>query len=270
MSSGAPLQAPNRHSQPVAHLILPRPTDQLWIVTDGAVRKPGIGATLYVTREGKLHLSGFFSAKLRGSQTTWLPCEVEALSIAAATKHFSPFIIQSSLNACILTDSKPCVQAYEKLCRGEFSTSPRVSTFLSVVSRYQASVRHVSGSAILPSDFASRNVPPCEDERCQICSFISRTQESVVRSTSVQDVLAGSVRLPFTSRSAWLAVQAECADLRRTHTHLVQGTRPSRKTTNVRDVKRYLNVATVASDGLLVVKRNEPFVPVRECIIILR
>jgi len=31
-----------------------------------------------------------------------------------------------------------------------------------------------------------------------------------------------------------------------------------------------LNVATVASDGLLVVKRNEPFVPVRECIIIPR
>jgi len=31
-----------------------------------------------------------------------------------------------------------------------------------------------------------------------------------------------------------------------------------------------LNVATVASDGLLVVKRNEPFEPVRECIIIPR
>ena len=167
-------------------------------------------------------------------------------------------------------DSKPCVQAIEKLCRGEFSTSLRVSTFLSVGSRYQASVRHVSGLAILPSDFASLNVPPCEDERCQICSFISRTQESVVRSTSVQDVLAGSVRLHFTSRSSFLAIQAECTDLRRTHTHLVQGTRPSRKTTNVKDVKRYLNVATVASDGLLVLKRNEPIVLAHECIIIPR
>ena len=64
-------------------ITLPRPDDQLWIVTDGAVRDPGIGATLYVTRNDKLHLAGFFSAKLRGSQTTWLPCEVEALSIAA-------------------------------------------------------------------------------------------------------------------------------------------------------------------------------------------
>lgn len=136
-------------------IMLPRPEDQLWIVTDGAVRDPGIGATLYVTRSDKLHVSGFFSAKLRGSQTTWLPCEVEALSIAAATKHFSPYLIQSSKKACILTDSKPCVQAYEKLCRGEFSASPCVSTFLSVVSRYQASVRHVSGASILQSDFAS-------------------------------------------------------------------------------------------------------------------
>ena len=144
------------------------PEDQLWIVTDGAVRDPGIGATLDVTRGDKLHVSGFFSAKLRGSQTTWLPCEVEALSTAAATKHFSPYLIQSFKKACILTDSTPCVQAYEKLCRGEFSASPRVSTFLSVVSRYQASVRHVSGAAILPSDFASRNAAACENETCQV------------------------------------------------------------------------------------------------------
>lgn len=251
-------------------ITLPRPDDQLWIVTDGAVRDPGIGATLYVTREGKLLLAGFFSAKLRGTQTTWLPCEVEALSIAASTKHFSPFIIQSNKNACILSDSKPCVQAFEKLCRGEFSASPRVSTFLSVVSRYQATVRHVAGSAILPSDFASRNAPPCEDESCQICTFIHDTRESVVRMTSIQDVLNGKVRLPFTSRSAWSSVQSECPDLRRTHAHLIQGTRPSKKLTNIKDVKRYLNVATVASDGLLVVKRNEPLAPTRECIIIPR
>ena len=31
-------------------IALPRPDDQLWIITDGAVRTPRIGATLYVTR----------------------------------------------------------------------------------------------------------------------------------------------------------------------------------------------------------------------------
>ena len=137
-----------------------------------------------------------------------------------------------------------------------------------MISRYQASVRHVAGSAILPSDFASRNAPPCDDESCQICSFIMRIRESVVRLTSIQDVMDGRVRLPFTSRTAWLAVQSECPDLRCTHAHLTQGTRPSRKVTNIKDVKRYLNAATVASDGLLIVRRDEPFAPSRECIII--
>ena len=251
-------------------ITLPRPNDQLWIVTDSAVIKLGIGATLYITRASKLHVSEFFSAKLCRSQQSWLPCEVEALSIAVATKHFSPYLIQSVHNACILTNSKPCVQAFEKLCRGEFSASPRVSTFLSTVSCYQASVRHVSGSAILPSDFSSRNAPDCEDLACQVCSFVKRSEDSVIRRSSMQDILNGTVRLPFTSRTAWLAIQSEDSSLCHTHAHLVQGNRPSKKLTNVKDVKRYLQVATIAKDGLLVVKRDEPLSPSRECIIVPR
>lgn len=157
-------------------------------------------------RKGDLLLAGFFSAKLRGSQTTWLPCEFDAFSIAPASKHFSPYIIQSSKNACILTENKPCVQAYKQLCCGEFSASPRVSTYLSVVSRYHAYVQHVSGCVILPSDLSSRKAPPCEGESCQVCSFIMNTKESVVRRSSIQDVLDGNVRLPLTSRPAWLAI----------------------------------------------------------------
>ena len=161
-------------------------------MTDEAVRKPGIVATLYITRGGKLCVAGFFSAKFCGSQQSWLSCEVEALSIAVATKHFSPYLIQSAHCACILTDSKPCVQAFEKLCRGEFSASPRVSTFLSTVSRYQASVRHVSGTAILPSDFSSRNAHYCEDLACQVFSFKKRSEDSVIRRSSIQDILNGT------------------------------------------------------------------------------
>lgn len=251
-------------------ITLPRPDDQLWIVTDGAVKSHGIGATMYVTRHGTLFLAGFFSAKLRGRQPTWLPCEIEALSIAAATKHFSPYIIQSTHKTSILTDSKPCVQAFEKLCRGEFSASPRVSTFLSTVSRFQATVRHLAGSANIPSDFASRNAQVCTDSSCQICSFVRHTEDSVVQRISTQDIIAGKAKLPFTSRSAWSNLQAECSDLRRTHAHLLQGTRPSKKTTNAKDVKRYLNVATLAKDGLLIVHRSEPLAPARECVIVPR
>jgi hypothetical protein len=129
---------------------LPKPSDKLWIVTDGSVTKRGIGATRYVSRHQTLLLAGFFNAKLRKHQINRLPCEIEALSIASAVKHFSPFIIQSHHLACILTDSKPCVQAIDKLRRGEFSASPRVTSFLSIVSRYQADIQHLAGSAKFP------------------------------------------------------------------------------------------------------------------------
>nr|XP_022310274.1 uncharacterized protein LOC111115730 isoform X2 [Crassostrea virginica] len=251
-------------------ITLPQATDQLWIVTDGALRSGGLGATLYVNRNNKLYLSGFFSAKLRGNQHTWLPCEVEALSISAAVKHFSPYIVQSSLNACVLTDSKPCVQAFEKMCRGEFSASPRVSTFLSTVSRFQVSLRHVSGAAILPTDFSSRNVPTCDNPSCQICTFVNATAQSVVQRVTTEDIEEGRAKMPFTTRTSWLTIQQDCPDLRRTHAHLLQGTRPSKKLTNVRDVKRYLQHAVIAKDGLLVVTRNVPFHPTQECIIVPR
>lgn len=173
----------------------------------------------------------FFSAKLRKNQVSWLPCEVEALSIAAAITHFSPYIIQTHHRACVLPDSKPCVQAFENLCWGEFSSSPCFSTFLSVASRYQITLRNIAGSTILPSDFASRNAPDCEDPTCQVCSFV-----------------------------------VECSDLHRTHAHLRQGTRSSEKLTYLKDIQRNLNVATIAKDGLLIVKRTDPLCQFRECI----
>ena len=71
-------------------ITLPRPSDTLWIVTDGTVKNSGIGATLYAVREGKPLLAGFFCAKLRAHQIRWIPCEVEALGIATAIKHFQP------------------------------------------------------------------------------------------------------------------------------------------------------------------------------------
>ena len=198
-------------------IALPKPDDQLWIVTDGSVKMSGLGATLYILRDKKLHLAGFFSAKLKKHQASWLPCEIEALSIAAAVKHFAPYIIQATSKSCVLTDSKPCVQAFEKLCRGQFSSSPRVTSFLSIVSRYQISLLHLAGSANLPSEFASRNAPACYDPRCQICSFVSEAEDLPVRPISVHDVLSGLASLPFTSRPAWLQTQLECPDRRRVH-----------------------------------------------------
>ena len=142
-------------------IVLPKPNDQLWIVTDGSVKQHGIGSTLYVNRDNKLHLAGFFSSKLKKHQVNWLPCEVEALGIAAGVKNFSPYIIQSAHTTRVLTDSKPCTPAIENLCRGEFSTSPHIISFLTIVNRYQVTIQHLAGTINMPSDFTSRNAPEC-------------------------------------------------------------------------------------------------------------
>ena len=251
-------------------ITLPLSEDQLWIVTDGSVKQRGIGATMFAMRHSKLHLCGFFSAKLRKHQVTWLPCEIEALGIGAAVKHFSPYIIRSSQQTHILTDSKPCVQGFEKLCRGEFSNSPRITSFLSTVSRYQVLIQHLAGEANTPADFSSRNAPECTHPRCQICTFITSMEDSVVRSLSVSDIESGKVRLPYTSRPSWRQTQSESPDLRRVHAHLTQGTRPSKKASGIKDIKRYLQVVTIASDGLLIVKRDQPFSHSQDRIVVPR
>ncbi len=53
--------------------------------------------------------------------------------------------------------------------------------------------------------------------------------------------------------------------LKRSSCPLKQGTRPSRKITNFRDVKRYLHIA---KDGLLVVHQADPLTSTRERIIV--
>ena len=157
-----------------------------------------------------------------------------------------------------------------KLCRREFSASPCVTSFLSTVSRYQVSLEYLAGNANLPSDFASPNAPDCTENHCQICSFIHKTEYSVVRSTSVKEILDNVTCLPFTSGSAWFNVQNECPDLRRVCAHLKQSTQPSKKLTNIKDVKCYLYVASVSKDGLLVVPRSQPLTPSTELIVVPR
>ena len=155
--------------------------------------------------------------------------ELEALSIAASIKHFSPFIIQSLHPTTVLTDSKTCVQEIDKLCRGKFSASPRVTSFLTTVSRYQVNLQHPPGKANLPSDFTSLNAPDCSEPNCQICNFVHEMEDSVVRNVSIHDILNSKSNLPFTTRSAWQQIQHDCPVLRRVHAHLNQGTRASKK-----------------------------------------
>ena len=239
-------------------ITIPRSSDQLYIVGDGS-QQFGIASTLWILRDTKLLLGGFFNSQLKQGQTIWLPCEVEALCIGASAHHFAAYIIQSETRTHFLTDNKPCVQAYKKMCRGFFSNSARIVTFLNAAGRYHVTVSHISGVRIPLADYNSRNPVQCESSSCQVCKFVADTSDAVVRKTTVESILKGDTPMPFASRSAWLATQQECSSLRRVYAQLSQGTRPSKKMTKIPHIKKYLNVAVIARDGLLVVRENVPF-----------
>ena len=146
-------------------ITLPHPSDTLCLVTDASVKEGGLLATLYVLRDNKLHLAGFFNARLRKHQVTWLPCEVVALAIATVVNHFVPYIFQANQRTHVLTDSRPYVLVYQKLCCGEFSNSACVTAFLSTISSFQLTIDHLVGAANLPSDFSSPNPLSCPDDQ---------------------------------------------------------------------------------------------------------
>ena len=250
-------------------ITIPRKSDLLCIVTDASVRPGAVGATLYAIREGKPLLAGFYNSKLPEFQTRWLPCEIEGLGIATALNHFSAYIIQSDKKPQVLTDSKPCVESVLKLQRGEFSASARLSSFLSSVSRYQAQVLHISGKSNLPSDYLSRNPLNCDAPNCSICKFVKETMTAVVNNISVEDILQGRVKMPYTNRNTWKSVQDDCSDLRKVKQFKSQGTIPNRKAKNLKLVRKYISSGTLLThDNLLVNPVQSALGPINERIVV--
>lgn len=116
---------------------IPQTGDALWIAIDWWLCEEQRASKQYYTRTGMTPYSWLGSSmQLRKHPVTWLPCEIEALPIAAAINHFATNIIQSPHTTEVLTDSRSCVQAYKKLKGGEFSTGSRVTTFLLKASHY--------------------------------------------------------------------------------------------------------------------------------------
>ena len=251
-------------------IVVPRKTDLISIVTDASLRPGAVGATMYAIRDNKPLLGGYFNCKLPEFQQRWLPCEVEALSIALALNHFDPYIRQSIHNPQVLTDSKPCCDAVKKLSKGEFSTSARLSTFLSSVSRYNANILHIPGKMNVVADHASRNPLKCSNpESCTVCKFAEETMNSVVMAISVEDVLEGRASLPWTNRQAWREVQEGCGTLRKVKFFKSNGSVPRKKSKNLRKVRKYISAGTIlAHDKLLVNPVVLPLGPVRERIVV--
>ena len=251
------------HLHKVRAIVLPKRDDQLHIITDAS--NTGLAGTLCVLRNNKPAVAGFFSASLKRNQSKLSTCELEALAIAANIKHFSYQIRQSTKKTRILTDSRPCCLAYKRLLRGEFSCSPKLTTFLSVATCYSIEMLHISGSSNLFSDFASRNPVDCKSSDCSVCTFINETYNSSVGEVTVSDVLSGKTRVPFSTKSSWKKVQQACPDLVKVHELLTTGASVPKKKRNLTDIKRYMNcgisVLTGQLEGLLAIRQSTPFKP---------
>ena len=238
------------------------------MTVDASPVNDGISASLFVVRQEKRLIGECFSLKLKSHQIKWQPCDLEALAITTGVKHFSPYIQESVNPLQILSDSKPCVQAYMKLLKGHFSASLRLSTFLFCLSEYNVILSHIKGSGNTTSDYNSRNPQVCDESCCQICKFVQDACDSVVQLISVTAVLSGAVRMPFLNQEAWRSAQHECPDLRRTYAHLTEGTRPSRKAKGLKDVRKYLQAASISDTGLLIVRKEDPFLHQRQLVIV--
>ena len=201
-------------------------------------------------RNEKLILGGYFSAKLKDHQQKWLPCELEALAITSATNHWGPLILQSRHQSQILTDSRPCVQAFDRLSRGEFSNSARVSTFLATLSRYNVKLQHISGAANLPADFLSRAPPQCDEQSCQICKFISECQSAPVCSVTVQDILEGRQSMPLQ-----ILCPGKCVNMN----VLISDVQAHTYHKASDQAKKQETVLIINPDGLLAVIDTQPF-----------
>ena len=52
-------------------ITIPRRSDLLVITSDGAVRNGGMGSVMYIMRNCKILLGGYFSAKMKDFQKNW-------------------------------------------------------------------------------------------------------------------------------------------------------------------------------------------------------
>jgi hypothetical protein len=82
------------------------------------------------------------------------------------------------------------------------------------------SLRHISGFSNLVADFTSRNAADCHEVRCQVCAFNDAAENSCVRATSSEDIIDGSLPVPFTSRAAWREIQSNCPSLSGAKEHI--------------------------------------------------
>ena len=199
-------------------VFVPKPTDTLHTYSDYSAANKAVGGRLEIHRTDpngsvlKL-LGGHYSCRVSKHQRQWYPCEGEALATKLVIKNFSGYLRESQNKVIHHTDNMPTVQAWKRSKTGAFSTSARISTFLSGISALDIELIYTPGKEMKSSDYNSRHPTTCNEKRCQICKFAAEMEQMgdnvvpMVAKISVEDIEQGRIGMPFTQRAAWLKVQ---------------------------------------------------------------
>ena len=183
-------------------ITIPKPLGHLVLTVAASPVNSGLGGTLFIQHDTGQHVAGFFSFKLKEHQRNWLRCDLEALAFTAAANCFAPYIFESHHPLQILSNSKPCVEAYNKLCKGHFYASSQISTFLSTLSSFNVTITHLKDSSNQSSNSVSRHPNACDNSPCPICDFMQSTTESVVQLVADSDIFSGTFTILFLSETA--------------------------------------------------------------------
>ena len=256
-------------------VFVPKPTDTLHTYSDFSQLHKAVGGRLEIHRlspDGSVKklLGGHFSCRVNKHQKNWYPCEGEALAARLVIKHFSPFLKESRFPVIHHVDNMPTVQAWKRSKRGAFSTSARISAFLSGLSALDIELVYTPGQEMKSSDYNSRHPVTCNERRCQICEFANEMEclgdnvIPMVAAVMVEDIEQGKITMPFTQRNAWLKVQKK-DPLHQKLSFLIDSSQlPDKKKTkgDNTNLKRlhglYRNgVLKKAKDGLITVMHTE-------------
>ena len=253
------------HVNKQVKLYLPAPSDQLVMETDAAkgggisYHSAGIGHVLFAIKDNTKLPVRIHSTKLPEKCKNWSPCEIEALAFAAGVNKEYDLIRESMHPLIICPDNKPVHEAVRLINEGKFSTSSRVSSFLTNVNRTPIISRHISGKAKLNpiSDLQSRCPAECTVEHCTIHKFINDLIDSPVDDGAKHCSI--ETQGGFTNREAWKSAQLGNQACLLAKQLLESGKPPPKamgKTAGefYNDVRQYCRDASIAKDGILIVK----------------
>ena len=238
-------------------LYLPSPQDQLLLVVDAAKSPPGLGHTLYAVKDKTKLPVSFHSNKLSDTHAKWHSCELEALAFATAITAEYHILKESKKPIIVAPDSKAVADAVNMIKRGKHSSNPRIQALITNVNRIPLIVQLASGKNNLNKcgDHQSRFPSSCQAQHCSICNFVQDSTDNTLHPFAINAINPTEMPHILDNKIAWLQVQDADKACQQAKFCITSGKTPSKQSGKLlSEVRRLTSVATVNSQGLLIVK----------------